>query len=99
MALLSVGVTLDGCVIAFPDCVRVHGPPNERILRAIESGVARMTCIPRRRWSSGHAAESVGSESYLQRISGEWKNMGPATRDWFEANFEQSWWSQIEEVS
>lgn len=99
MALLSVGVTLDGCIIAFPDCVRVHGPPNERIWRAIESGTARMTYLPRKRWPSGHAAESVGSKNYLQRIAEEWADMEPATRDWFEANFHQSWWSQVEEVA
>lgn len=97
--ILSIGVTLCGCIIAFPDCVRQHGPPNERILRAIRDGKARMAYIPRKRWPSGHAAEAVGSESYLRRIAEKWPDMEPATIDKFEDNFYQSWWSQIEKVA
>lgn len=99
MAFLSVGVTLNGCIIAFPDCIRRHGPPNERILRAIRDGEARMAYIPRKRWPSGHAAESVGGENYLRRIAEEWPNMEPATMDRYADNFYQSWWSQVEEVA
>ena len=99
MTLLSIGVTLGGWVIAFPDRTRIHGPPNGTIFRAIREGKARMGVVPRKRWQSGHVAEGVGSESYLKRIADAWPEMELASMEWFQDNFYQSWWSQVEEVA